>query len=229
MLGWALSLISLLRLDLHHLHWCSALLFVMLRTQLQTGLFIVAHDAMHGLLWPNRQRCNDAIGAVLLALYAALPYRRCLHNHRRHHRLPGSTLDPDFCPRRQAGVIRWYGHFMANYLTPTQLLLLPALWAALVLLLRPSTSTPAANVVLVCILPLWLSSLQLFIFGTYLPHRVQRDPSPAQHPVSLDLPQWLSLLVCFHFGYHREHHDHPHLAWFELPSARRLALASPAR
>jgi len=31
------------------------------------------------------------------------------------------------------------------------------------------------------------------------------------------------LLACFHFGYHREHHDHPYLPWFALPTARQNA------
>jgi beta-carotene ketolase (CrtW type) len=86
--------------------------------------------------------------------------------------------------------------------------------------------TAVINVLLFCTLPLLLSSLQLFVFGTYLPHRWQRTQSVGSHPDSLGLPTWLSLLACFHFGYHREHHDHPGLAWFELPAARR-ALGRP--
>jgi beta-carotene ketolase (CrtW type) len=75
-------------------------------------------------------------------------------------------------------------------------------------------------VLLFCTVPLLISSLQLFLFGTYLPHRQQRWPACAAQPCSLDLPVWLSLLACFHFGYHREHHDHPNLRWFELPRVR---------
>jgi beta-carotene ketolase (CrtW type) len=79
------------------------------------------------------------------------------------------------------------------------------------------------NVLLFCTLPLLLSSLQLFVFGTYLPHRGQRLPQRRPHADSLELAPWLSLLACFHFGYHREHHDAPTLAWFELPAQRRRA------
>jgi beta-carotene ketolase (CrtW type) len=81
------------------------------------------------------------------------------------------------------------------------------------------------RVLLVVTLPLLLSSWQLFLVGTYLPHRGQRLPELNAHPISLNLPPWLSLLACFHFGYHREHHDNPGLNWYQLPSARALSLA----
>jgi len=56
-----------------------------------------------------------------------------------------------------------------------------------------------------------------------LPHRNQRDPLNQCDPESLALPTWLSLLACFHFGYHREHHEHPDLPWYELPAQRQLS------
>jgi beta-carotene ketolase (CrtW type) len=62
--------------------------------------------------------------------------------------------------------------------------------------------------------------MQLFIFGTYLPHRHQGAGDAKQQAQSLELPALLSLLACYHFGYHREHHINPSLAWFELPAAR---------
>jgi beta-carotene ketolase (CrtW type) len=79
-------------------------------------------------------------------------------------------------------------------------------------------------VLLFCTLPLMLSSLQLFVVGTYLPHR--RSSDRAQHIDSLGLPEWLSLLACYHFGYHLEHHQDPQLAWHELPRRRREGAAS---
>jgi beta-carotene ketolase (CrtW type) len=59
--------------------------------------------------------------------------------------------------------------------------------------------------------------MQLFLVGTYLPHRRHASDGP----ISLAWPGWLSLLACYHFGYHREHHEQPGLAWFELPQAHR--------
>jgi beta-carotene ketolase (CrtW type) len=71
--------------------------------------------------------------------------------------------------------------------------------------------------------------LQLFVFGTYLPHRIQQQADDPQAPASIDHPVWLSLLTCFHFGYHREHHESPQLAWFELPAEhRRLRALAPS-
>jgi beta-carotene ketolase (CrtW type) len=87
-----------------------------------------------------------------------------------------------------------------------------------------------------------LSSLQLFLVGTFLPHRGQ-DHNPGENQgddlgedrhrsISLALPEGLSLLACYHFGYHREHHRAPQLAWHQLPQEYRrghppAALALP--
>jgi beta-carotene ketolase (CrtW type) len=75
-------------------------------------------------------------------------------------------------------------------------------------------------VLLFCTVPLLISSLQLFLFGTYLPHRDRPGESNSHHARSLALPVWLSLLACFHFGYHWEHHEFPTMAWFQLPGMR---------
>lgn len=229
LLGWLASLAAALLLPSAQLSWPLLLALVLMRTQLQTGLFIVGHDAMHGVLLPERPRSNDRLGALALALYAALPYQRCRRNHQRHHRFTASAADPDFHPEPGAGPLAWYGRFMAGYLTPGQMGRLLGSWALLALLaggLRPSGGLA---VLLFCTLPLLLSSLQLFLFGTYLPHRRQRAPQARPDPDSLAWPAWLSLLACFHFGYHREHHDRPDLPWFALARAGRAPrLASPA-
>ncbi len=206
---------------------------MLVRTELQTGLFIVAHDAMHAALWPGQNQHNDRLGAMVLTLYAGLPYERCKHSHRLHHQAPASKLDPDFPSGLTSGVLDWYRQFMSGYLTPKQMVGLVSGWALLGACFTSVTPTAWLNVLLFGTLPLLLSSLQLFVVGTYLPHRNQRDPLGRLHPDSLDLPPWLSLLACFHFGYHREHHDHPELPWFALSSARRtaktLALSGPSR
>jgi len=85
------------------------------------------------------------------------------------------------------------------------------------------TPTALLNVLLFFSLPLLLSSLQLFVFGTYLPHRALEPQAEAHRPRSLNLPVWLSLLTCYHFGYHWEHHQYPWLAWHQLPDSRCLA------
>ena len=219
--GWLLSLLLLLGADWGHWSPMLLVLAVLLRSQLQTGLFIVGHDAMHRVLLPAAPRLNDRIGALVLGLYAALPFDRCLRQHQRHHRAPGTALDPDFHGPGQSSVLAWYGRFMARYLSPGQMSLLLTAWALL------AWCSSVQSVLLFCTLPLMLSSLQLFLVGTVLPHRRGAGPELAQHTRSLALPEWLSLLACYHFGYHLEHHQAPQLAWHELPRRHREGAASP--
>ena len=221
MLGWLASLVGLLSLDLGQLSWLALAAALVGRTVLQTGLFIVGHDAMHGVLLTGGGKWNDRIGALALACYAALPYGPCRRNHRSHHQAPASADDPDFHADPHVGVWGWYGRFMAGYLTPWQMTRLLGGWVLLALIAEAFSPTGWINVLLFCTLPLLLSSLQLFLIGTYLPHRGQRAPLSRARPDSLNLPSWLSLLACFHFGYHREHHERPDLAWFELPAEHR--------
>jgi beta-carotene ketolase (CrtW type) len=222
-LGWLASLGLGLAWVMHPLPQAGpglvliALALVLLRSLLQTGLFIVGHDAMHRLLVPGAVGLNDRLGTMVLGLYAALPYGSCRRQHLLHHRHPGEAADPDFHRPGAGSVLAWYGQFMGRYLTGGQMACLLMAWGLLAWL----TSIPA--VLLVCTLPLLLSSLQLFLVGTYLPHRRPADQACGQEPAvrSLDLPEWLSLLACFHFGYHREHHLAPQLAWHQLPACRR--------
>ena len=220
LLGWLITLISFLRADLLALPIWSLLLIVLVRTSLQTGLFITAHDAMHGLLMPGARRWNHRLGALCLTLYAGLPYGRCLRKHHWHHSHSGSAQDPDFCVDPSVGAPGWYCRFLAGYLSGSQMCRLLISWLLFGCVFSSAEPRGWINLLLVCVLPLVLSSLQLFVFGTYLPHRAQQGPEGRDGPCSLDLPGWLSLVTCFHFGYHREHHEHVHLAWFDLPSVR---------
>ena len=233
LLLWMGSLAILLLVNPGQLGLLLVVAAVLLRTLLHTGLFIVAHDAMHGLLLARQPLWNDRLGALALLLYAGLPYGRCRHNHHLHHQRPASATDPDFHGDRRGGAIGWYVHFMAGYLSPPQMGALLGSWTLLALpvigLRHGDWRTGVVQILLGCTLPLLLSSLQLFVVGTYLPHRNQRGPEWAAEPTSLAWPAWLSLLACYHFGYHREHHQHPSLAWFQLPEAhRRTRTLAPA-
>ena len=94
--------------------WSAALL-VALEAWLFTGLFIVAHEAMHGALAPGRPRLNRSIGRLVLRLYAGLSYDRLLPEHHKHHRRPGTADDPDFCPDHPRTMLPWFARFMAHY------------------------------------------------------------------------------------------------------------------
>lgn len=216
LLLWLVSLIGLLRIELLALPLWLLVLLVLLRTALQTGLFIAAHDAMHGLLLRGNPVWNRRCGAGLLLLYAGLSYRRCLRQHQRHHQYSGGDRDPDAPLDASVGIWGWYLGFMSRYLTTAQMVRLLSFWMVLALL-----AAGWCQILVLCVLPLWLSSLQLFVFGTYLPHRRQQGQAGWQGPETIAFPEWLSLLACFHFGYHCEHHERPHLAWFELPAEHR--------
>ncbi len=195
---------------------------LLVRSFLHTGLFIVGHDAMHGSLVPSHCGLNRTIGRMALLLYACLPYERCRANHVLHHRHPGEALDPDFHDGRRRDPLQWYLRFLRGYLGPQTLAGLIVCWGVMLAVMPAGAPLDAlARLLLVAILPLVLSSLQLFFFGTYLPHR-QPDAGRSRHRVgSSSLPPWLSFLACYHFGYHREHHAAPSVAWYALPRLRR--------
>lgn len=205
-----------------------------LRTFLQTGLFIVGHDAMHGSLLPSHPRVNEWLGRWMLANYALLPYGAVLRQHRLHHHQPVGPADPDgpghggergedagTAALRWPGAMRWYLRFMGQYLSLRQMLLLLGAWGLAIVVLQPLQPSIAAHLLLFWTLPLLLSSLQLFLFGTYLPHRGTAVTRDRHRAISLDAPVWLSLLCCYHFGYHWEHHAFPGEPWFRLPERRR--------
>lgn len=195
---------------------------VAVQTWLGVGLFIVAHDAMHGSLAPGRPRLNAAIGQLCVALYAGFSYRRLHASHHRHHDAPGTAADPDFHAGQPDALAAWFVRFFRSYFGLRECARL-ALVLALYLLLgaRP------LNLMLLWGLPALLSALQLFLFGTWLPHRHLRGAAAGQDFLddhrarSLDLPWLASLLACFHFGLHHEHHCHPGVPWWRLPALRR--------
>jgi len=235
LVGWFLSLILCISSDLSVFNGVQIVTAIVLRTFFQTGLFILAHDAMHQSLLPQRSRLNHYLGALALWCYGGLNYEQCRQNHVQHHRHPGAETDQDL-KGKQFQVIRWYFSFIGSYLSP-QLLLkilfnLAFLWILQILSHKLFQSSHVFNIEtelgslgLFYLLPLILSSLQLFIFGTYLPHRpIPGEPILPHHSRSLDYPQWLSFILCFHFGYHWEHHEYPYLPWYKLPAAHQQTL-----
>jgi beta-carotene ketolase (CrtW type) len=198
--------------------WWLAPCLVALLSWLFVGLFIVAHDCMHGSLAPRLPGLERPLGHVCLWLYAALDYDALRAAHRVHHAVPGTPSDPDFAPSgSDTAFWSWYVAFLRRYVTVRQLIALTA-----VLHLSLMLGAPAANLVVFWLLPASLASLQLFLFGTYLPHRPSHTPfADDHHARSNAYPDWLSLLTCFHFGFHHEHHLYPDTPWWRLPAVRR--------
>ena len=185
---------------------------------LNVGLFIVAHDCMHGSLAPGRPGLNRWVGRFTLALYAGFSFDRLLPKHHAHHREPGSAGDPDFAADHPRHFWPWYLTFFRRYFGWREFLVLSILLWSYILLLGASP----VNALLFWGVPAILSSLQLFYFGTYLPHRHAEAEFDDRHRARSNDYGWLaSLITCFHFGYHLEHHRAPHLPWWRLPLARR--------
>jgi fatty acid desaturase len=92
-LDWGAIILALLAVAWMPVWWMYALAFLAIGTH-QYKLFILAHDAIHGALHPQRSK-NDrlaswfAYGPMFMALADA---RR---SHLQHHRLMGTPEDPD--------------------------------------------------------------------------------------------------------------------------------------
>ncbi len=76
---WIGSLGFLSTLNVEQLSPLGVLLAVLGRTFIQSGLFIVAHDAIHGVVLPSNLRLSHWIGQFTLTLYALLPYQKVRH------------------------------------------------------------------------------------------------------------------------------------------------------
>jgi beta-carotene ketolase (CrtW type) len=200
-------------------------LLVVAMTWLNVGLFIVAHDCMHGSLAPGRPGLNRNVGRIMLALYAGFSFDRLLPKHHNHHKYAGTERDPDFAHANRFWP--WYLSFFREYFGWREFAVLAALLWSYILLLGASP----VNALLFWGVPAILSSLQLFTFGTFLPHRRDEVEFGDRHRTrSNDFGWFLSLLTCYHFGYHHEHHRSPGTPWWGLPALRRQGakFSSPA-
>lgn len=197
--------------------WLLAPVVVALQTWLSVGLFIVAHDTMHGALVPSNAGLNALIGRICVGLYAGFSYDQLYKAHHEHHRYAGTDRDPDFDANHPDKFWPWYLKFFRTYFGLRELGVLTAVVVVYLFILGPRFP----YILLFWALPAILSSLQLFYFGTYLPHRQDETPFADQHRSrSNEFPWLLSLLTCFHFGYHHEHHERPWVPWWKLPEFR---------
>jgi beta-carotene/zeaxanthin 4-ketolase len=190
---------------------------------LSVGMFIVAHDAMHGSLVPGRARVNGIIGAALLIVYAGFGWQRLRNAHFAHHAHVGTDSDPDFHAANPHDFWPWYRLFLKRYFGWQSMVYV---WTV-VLTYFFVADVPPLNILLMYGLPAIASSLQLFYFGTYRPHRHQADAFYDRHRArSNDYGTLASLMSCFHFGYHHEHHVSPDVPWWKLPRRHAESLAS---
>ena len=215
-LAWGAHLAWLLTQPTFLTWW--APLAIAVQTFLHTGMFIVAHDAMHGSVAPGWSKVNRFFGQLALLLYALFSFEGLRRAHVEHHRAPGTAADPDHTGGQPLGYFGWYFRFMFQYLKWYQI----AGMATLFNVANHVFDRPASVLIMFWVVPSLLSTFQLFTFGTYLPHRIppggHRDRHAAQ---TNNWPSWLSFVTCYHFGYHWEHHEYPAVPWWRLPKFRR--------
>lgn len=216
---WFVSLIEFLTLNTAQIPIFVIILGVWLRSFLHTGLFITTHEAIHGVLSKNRQ-INDFVGHTTSLLYALLSYKVLAENHRLHHRYPASEQDPDFYSSDASNFLLWYISFMKKYQKGKQA------WVLLIGMVFIfggfiNLQFPLSNIILFWVIPIIISSWQLFTFGIFLPHRPVEEGYYDHHRAkSNNYSVFWSFITCYHFGYHWEHHQYPYLPWYKLPLAR---------
>lgn len=216
---WLISLIFCFQLDTTKLSWIFIIAGMCLRTFLHTGIFIIVHDAIHGVVSQNH-KINNLIGHVTAFMYALLPYQTLAKNHHQHHQYPVTENDPDFYEAEAHNYFLWYASFMKSYQQGKQFWIL--FWGMTVIFwCLISLGIEVANIFLFWVIPIILSSLQLFTFGIYFPHRPDAKGYLDCHRArSNNFSVFWSFISCYHFGYHWEHHQYPNLPWYKLPLVR---------
>lgn len=139
------------------------------------------------------------------ASYALFSFKKLNVAHHKHHDHVGEDEDPDV---HRKALIPWYFTFMFNYLSIMQLVGMAILFNALNIVFE------LPNLILFWVVPAFLSTFQLFYFGTYVPHK----GAPENKHKSTTLPKnhFIAFITCYFFGYHYEHHDHPGVPWWKL-------------
>jgi beta-carotene ketolase (CrtW type) len=215
------NLCFLLSINIASLPFFSLVPAMLIQTFLYTGLFITAHDGMHGLIAPRNKSTNNFLGALCVILYALFSFKRLRAEHQKHHAHPGSEDDPDFHDGEHRGFGAWYFHFMKTYVTWQQIAGMAIAFNIMLHLLK----IPQINLILFWVAPALFSTLQLFYFGTYLPHREPAGGYDNPHRArSNEFSVFWSFITCYHFGYHWEHHEFPQEPWWKLPAVRRQML-----
>ncbi|WP_339867703.1 fatty acid desaturase [uncultured Algoriphagus sp.] len=201
---WFSSLIFLLN---YPISWSNPLVYlaILIQMHLYTGLFITAHDAMHGLVSSDK-KVNNTIGWFAALLFSYNFYGKLFPKHHEHHRFVATSQDPDY--HESDNFLAWYFSFIKQYVSIWQILLMAITFNILKLFI------PVENLIIFWMLPAVLSTFQLFYFGTYLPHKGESDN---KHHSSTQAKNHLwAFLTCYFFGYHYEHHDSPGTPWWRL-------------
>src|SRR5438552_1595045 len=69
------------------------ILIILILTHLYTGLFITAHDSIHGTICKS-PKVNNFIGTLCVSLYACFSYKKIKEKHNNHHKFVATEEDP---------------------------------------------------------------------------------------------------------------------------------------
>jgi beta-carotene ketolase (CrtW type) len=194
----------------YHTTWFNPwnIVIILILTHLYTGLFITAHDSMHGTVSTSAE-INNFIGKLCVILYACFSYEKIREKHHSHHKHVATEEDPDF---HNDSFFIWFWKFMKNYMIVKQLLIMAILYN----LMNFVMGIPKINLILFWIVPPLLSSLQLFYFGTYLPHKNPESIDNGYKSRTQNINIFWGFISCYFFGYHYEHHARPSTPWWRL-------------
>jgi len=219
---WAVAIIVLWFANLYdainlELNFTSPWIYlaILIQTHLYTGLFISSHDSIHGVVSTKYPKINDALGKFCTLLFAFNHYKTLKAKHHMHHNHVNTEKDPDV---HQGNFFIWWFKFMWQYVTWQQVLAMAITYNILKIWF------PMWNLILFWELPAILSTLQLFYFGTYLPHRGTHEIDNVQQSRSQSKNHIWAFISCYFFGYHYEHHAYPYLPWWKLPLAKEKTL-----
>lgn len=215
---------------------------------LQHGISILLHDAVHGLLFPNRY-ANEIIGALLLSypIGFSFDYRP---THFSHHKHLGSPGDPDLVnyrdfPATRGRLVRkllidfsGLGAFMQFVEMNTEFVatkksrhtLVIALVQGLLFLLFFAAGYPLAYFVL-WLLPLVTVAKGLAQMRNLAEHLVRegRESSgPGRLRTFKSNPIERFFIAPLNFNYHAEHHWFPQVPYYNLPKLRAFLMKDPA-
>lgn len=201
--AWVLNIVFLMGWEINLKNPLTYIL-ILVQMHLYTGLFITAHDAMHGTVSSNKT-INHFIGQTCTLFYALFPFGKLNSKHHLHHRFVHTQNDPD---HHEGNFISWYFTFIKEYISWWQIVLMAIIYNVLKLWISE------LNLVLFWVLPSLLSTLQLFYFGTWQPHH--GDHSNKHHSRTQASNHIKAFFSCYFFGYHYEHHDSPCTPWWKL-------------
>lgn len=182
---------------------------ILIQTHLYTGLFITSHDSIHGVVSPKYPRINRLLGQTATLLFAFNRYSILEKKHHLHHQFVNTEKDPDV---HQGNFFIWWFKFMKQYISWQQIIAMAIAYNVL------KNWFPMWNLILFWELPAILSTLQLFYFGTYLPHMGIHNNE--HHSGTQNKNHLWAFISCYFFGYHYEHHAFPYLPWWQLPKAK---------